>query len=321
MNYQRTNRPSRKTAKILIGTAVVLVLLRLIVPHAFAAFFADVFSPLWRLENVVGRGPASGNQIIFSSDSSFASSTVAELLQENNDLKNMLGRPLSGTGSASQNTIVSAVLSKSPFSAYDSLIVDAGSNQGVTVGDKVYALANPVVYSTTADLPPTVSSSSASLSSTTTSTTAAKKNSSAHTVAAIEASSSSSATVATSTNPQIEIPIGTVAATYGNTSVVTLFSSPGQTYPVQIGSYHIAATADAQGSGMFAAMIPNNSNINVGDPVMIPSIQTGVFASVVSVVSDPARPYSLVLFQSPVDPFSLYMVEVQKASGNPAVTK
>jgi hypothetical protein len=311
MNYQRTKQPSKYATKIVIAVAILLVLLRLIVPHAFAAFFAEVFSPFWRLENAIVRSVVPSNQIVFSSDSSFASSTIADLLQENNDLKNMLGR---STALTAQNSIVVAVLSKPPFSAYDSLIVDAGSDLGAQVGDKVYALANPVVYSTSADLPPSASTTvalpfvSASVSASTSSKTAT-------------ASASSTVPSDVSANPQIEIPIGQVALTLGDTSVITLFSSPGQKYTVEIGSYHISATAVAVGGGMFEAMVPNNSNIAIGDPVIVPSIQTGVFASVVSVVSDPARPYSLVLFQSPVNPFSLYFVEIEKASDVAAKTK
>jgi len=120
MNYQRTKPVSKKTTKIAIAVIAILVLLRLIVPHTFAGFFSVIFSPLWRLENAIVRTISPEHQIIFASDSAFSSSTVAELLQENNDLKDLLGRP------NTQNAIVSVVLSKPPFSAYDTLIVDAG---------------------------------------------------------------------------------------------------------------------------------------------------------------------------------------------------
>lgn len=309
MNYQRTKPASKLATKIAVGAVVLLALLRLVVPHAFASFFAGVFSPFWTLENFAVRSAVPENSIVFSSDSAFASSTVAELLQENNELKSMLGRPVP------QNSVLATVLSKPPFSAYDTLVVDAGSVQDVETGDKVYALANPVVYSTAADLPPSAATTSASLSSSS-AALSLKKNSAANANAQIASTASQAASSTASTTPavlQIEIPIGQVAQTFGDTSIVSLFSSPGQTYPVEIGSYRVSATAVAEGSGMFEAMVPNNSNIAVGDPVIVPGIQTGVFASVVSVVSDPARPYSVVLFQSPVDPFSLYFVEIEKA--------
>lgn len=319
MNYQRTKPTSNRATKIIIAVAVVLVLLRLVIPHAFAAFFADVFSPFWRIEQFALSEVVPEHQLVFSSDSAFGSSTVAALLQENNDMADMLGRP------AAPNAVVAAVLSKPPFEAYDTLIVDAGSAQGIAVGDKVYALANPVVYSTAGDLPPSASSATTTLdasstsdaSSTATAPVLVSTKNGAIVPATDQATSTASSTESsTPANPQIEIPIGQVAAAYGDTSSVVLYSSPGQQYPVQIGEYHISAAATAEGAGMFEAMVPNNSNIQVGDPVMIPGIQTGVFASVVSIVSDPARPYSVVLFQSPVDPFSLYIVEVEKADSS-----
>jgi hypothetical protein len=323
MNYQRTKKPSGNITKILIAVAVVLVLLRLVIPHAFAAFFADVFSPFWRIEQFALSEVVPEHQLVFSSDSAFGSSTVAALLQENNDMADMLGRP------AAPNAVIAAVLSKPPFEAYDTLIVDAGSAQGIAVGDKVYALANPVVYSTVGDLPPsassattTMASSTSASSSVTTAPVLVSTKNGAIVPMTDQATSTASASSTESNapaNPQIEIPIGQIAAAYGDTSSVVLYSSPGQQYPVQIGEYHISATATAEGAGMFEAMVPNNSNIQVGDPVMIPGIQTGVFASVVSIVSDPARPYSVVLFQSPVDPFSLYIVEVEKADSSGAV--
>jgi hypothetical protein len=284
MNYQRTKPASKRTTKVIIGIAVFLILVRLILPHAFAAFFADIFSPLWQVKNFVIRSSVPSGQIVFSSDSPFASSTIADLAAENTELKNLLGRP------ASQNSVLADVLSKPPFSLYDTLIVDAGSEEGIQTGDQVYALASAVVV---------VASSTASATTTSASVPAA--------------SSTATSTSATSvSNPQIEIPIGLVAEVYGGTSVVSLFSSPGQKYTVSIGPAHVSASALAAGAGMFEAMVPNDSNVHVGDAVVVPSIQPSVFASVVSIVSDPARPYSLVLFQSPVDPFSLYFVEIQK---------
>ena len=257
MNYQRTKPASKRATKIALGVVVILILLRLIVPHAFSAFFTAVFSPLWRLEHFALSSVVSDRQIVFSSDSAFASSTIAALLQENSDLKTMLGRP------TAQNSIITSVLSKPPFESYDTIIVDAGANQGVEAGDSVFALAYPVVYSTAHDIPPgasTTATSTISISSSVSSGTSSVSE---------KASSLSSSTVAVSSfeSPQIEIPIGKVATIYANTSVVTLFSSPGQTYPVQIGAYHIGATATADGGGMFEAMVPNNSNIFVGDPV------------------------------------------------------
>jgi rod shape-determining protein MreC len=59
------------------------------------------------------------------------------LLKENANLKEILGRK-----NIKMNAILSAILSKSNQSIYDTLVIDAGENQGVKTGDMVFALGN-----------------------------------------------------------------------------------------------------------------------------------------------------------------------------------
>lgn len=54
------------------------------------------------------------------------------LLKENQSLKNKFGRE------ESSNRILSRVLSKPPVSPYDTFVVDAGSKNGVNLGNRVY---------------------------------------------------------------------------------------------------------------------------------------------------------------------------------------
>jgi rod shape-determining protein MreC len=54
------------------------------------------------------------------------------LIQENADLKDLLGRKTS-----SSKTILASVLIKPSFSPYDTLIVDVGTDEGIAVGDMV----------------------------------------------------------------------------------------------------------------------------------------------------------------------------------------
>lgn len=61
------------------------------------------------------------------------------LSQEFEDLKTQLGRE------ASPSRIVSKILSKPPFSPYDTLIIDVGSLDGVALGNKVYISDNIIV--------------------------------------------------------------------------------------------------------------------------------------------------------------------------------
>ena len=54
------------------------------------------------------------------------------LLKENEDLKNEFGRV------NKRDRILSWILSKPPVSPYDTLVIDVGSNEGVTLGSKAY---------------------------------------------------------------------------------------------------------------------------------------------------------------------------------------
>jgi cell shape-determining protein MreC len=56
------------------------------------------------------------------------------LIQENSELKNLLGRHDKKT------SILATVLAKPPISIYDTVIIDVGSSDNVKVGDKVFAL-------------------------------------------------------------------------------------------------------------------------------------------------------------------------------------
>ena len=56
------------------------------------------------------------------------------LTQENADLKELLGRH------SKNNSILATVLSRPPMSLYDTLVVDVGSSERVSVGDTVLAL-------------------------------------------------------------------------------------------------------------------------------------------------------------------------------------
>ncbi len=69
------------------------------------------------------------------------------VLDENNKLKEMMGRKIEKI-----NSVLAAILSKPNQSPYDTLVIDTGINQGVKVGDTVFALGNvPVGRITEAD--------------------------------------------------------------------------------------------------------------------------------------------------------------------------
>jgi cell shape-determining protein MreC len=153
---------------------------------------------------------------------------------------------------SSSSHVLAAVLVRPPLATYDELIIDAGSDQSVSVGDKVFAPGN--------------------------------------------------------------VLIGTTTDVLSQTSKVILLSSPGQSYPVTVGPNHVPTTAVGRGGGQYEAQIPQATNIKEGDLVSDSSLADSLFATVTSVLSNPADPYETVLFSSPVNIYQLrwVLVEISK---------
>jgi hypothetical protein len=266
-----------KPLKITVVVIVVLIFLRLVVPGQFDSFFTFIFSPLWRMERSVSGTDFSAGRTDLSDLAEPQSSitSVTLLQQENVELKALLGRT-----STAGTLILAAVLKAPPLSAYDSLVIDLGSDENVKTGDKVFALASPIV---------TVSTTSTAF--TTTSTT--------------------SSPISSTSTTEVLTPIGTVAETSAASSKVSLFSSPGMKYSVEIGPDHIPATAIAQGGGMFEVQLAQGAHVNVGDTITIPDIETLTFGMVGAIVNDPTQPYMNVFFQEPVNIYQLRWVLVE----------
>jgi cell shape-determining protein MreC len=104
------------------------------------------------------------------------------------------------------------------------------------------------------------------------------------------------------------ILIGSTTDILGQTSKVKLFSSPGETYYVLIGSSRIPATAVGRGGGQYQAEVPQASKINQGDTVSDSSISDAPFGIVTAVLANPADPFETVLFAPSVNIYQLRWV-------------
>jgi hypothetical protein len=118
--------------KVLMTVVVILVILHFILPNLLADILMTVARPLWILNkdnsvNISMLLPETQNALI------------AELKKENLELKKILNRK------ESDNLILSYILKKPPFTAYDSYIIDVGSKDGISIGDKVYASGNILI--------------------------------------------------------------------------------------------------------------------------------------------------------------------------------
>jgi cell shape-determining protein MreC len=284
MNFHPTKKSRHNKLKIFGVILACIILLYAIMPNILSGFFTTLLTPFWKVEQSVQMsGFFHSRSALFDENQQLKeklaaletdAKTIEYLQNENVGLKALLGRPMP------KNSILATVLSKPPFSSYDSIILDVGSVEGIAIGSLVYA---PDILTQNA-----------------TSTIAANS------------SASSSATTTESHIPKISI--GKVTEVFAHTSRVSLYSSSGQKFAIEIGKNHIKAEATARGGGSFEVIIPRDADVHIGDAIVIPDIDTIIFGIVGTIVSDPARAYSTILFNEPINPFEIHNVLVQTQS-------
>lgn len=95
-----------------------------------------------------------------------------------------------------------------------------------------------------------------------------------------------------------EVPIGRVEEVREKTSLIRLFSSPGQNEYVEIGENKIPATAVGQGAGNFRVILPKETAISVGNEVTIPGISPNTIGYVERIIQSDTETFSHVFFKS-----------------------
>ncbi len=255
-------KPRRKKSLVplisISGSLIVLLSIHLIFPNFFVSIIATLGIPILTskqalTQNLAGVDPfisknalaEKNRQLQETIDGLHIAVERATLLEtENAELKNLLGR-----NTLNRNSIVATVLARPPQTAYDVLIVDSGSELGVSIGDTV--LASSIV------------------------------------------------------------PIGKIVEVQKNFSKVVLFSSPGESLNVIIGT-STYAVAESLGGGSFRVKIPREVTIAQGDPVAIPSIHAQFFGSVMSIDAPEGEAFKSVFFQNPVTITQVRFVEIEK---------
>ncbi len=138
MSYEfKSSIKSKKISfplKIVGAIVFVLVILYFTAPQFLSAFFVTIVRPFWNIENTIKYGNLSVSIEL-------ENAKVIQLQKENEELKNLLGR----YAPSSQNKILAQILKKPPFSAYDILIIDIGSDHNIKIGNKVYAVGNILI--------------------------------------------------------------------------------------------------------------------------------------------------------------------------------
>jgi cell shape-determining protein MreC len=169
------------------------------------------------------------------------------ILQEENDqLKAMLGRV-----SPNHTYVLGTILSKPNESPYDTIIIDAGSDEGIAQGMGVFA--------------------------------------------------------------NVVTPIGQISEVYPTTSVVMLYSNPGQTTEAVMDGSNAQVKLLGRGGGNFEMTIPLDLPSASGTMVLLPNSQSEVIAIVEDVISAPTDPVKKVILRSPINIESLKWVQVRKS--------
>jgi cell shape-determining protein MreC len=197
-------------------------------------------------------------------------SNYNSVLDENAKLKEIFGRK-----SEKSNMILGAILSKPNRSPYDTLIIDVGAEEGVAVGDKVFAQGSvpigrvSLVYSHSAKV-----------------------------ILFSTAGEKTEVVVSLSPNP---LDINSASGVASDV-LAPLIQSGKDVFMQLVG----------RGGGNFEMILPRDFILEKGTEVHLPGITPYVVATVATIISDPRDSFIKALLVSPVNIQELKFVQVLK---------
>ena len=106
--------------------------------------------------------------------------------------------------------------------------------------------------------------------------------------------------------------LGTVEKVYTDTSLVSLFSTPGQEFDARVGVNDTSVKLIGRGGGSFEGVLPKAIPVIEGDAVTAPALKRSILGYVVKVTEDPRDPFMEILVEAPVSFQSLRFVEIEK---------
>lgn len=222
--------------------------------------FTSIGRPVWKIENNVSAKVENLGYIIRSKKSVFSENDSLKsensqlklsmidyqvLKKENEELKELFGRV-----GEKHNFIIGSILSRPNRSPYDTIVIDAGSQDNVKEGQVVYANGN--------------------------------------------------------------IPIGKVSSVYLGSSLVMLYSNPGQITEGLLSGSNASVELIGRGGGNFEMSIPIDLDSTPGNVVVSPGITSEVLAIIDDVISIPTDPIKKIILHSPINIQNLKWVEVRK---------
>ena len=104
--------------------------------------------------------------------------------------------------------------------------------------------------------------------------------------------------------------LGTIERVYEKNAIVRLFSSPGKKVDVFIGKEEIPTEAEGMGGGNFTVIIPKGIEVYKEDAVRFKIDTINLLGTVESVSATASDAFQTVVFQTPVNIYTLKWVEV-----------
>jgi len=108
------------------------------------------------------------------------------------------------------------------------------------------------------------------------------------------------------------IPVGNISKVYDKTSLVSLYTNPGQKTEGFIDGTNASVELTGRGGGNFEMIIPIELIAEKGTIIYLPGSTSQVIALVDEVISKPSDPFKKVILSSPVNVQNLKWVEVKK---------
>jgi rod shape-determining protein MreC len=250
----------KKIIRNVIGFGIFLILCAVGLLTYSGKLFNSIGRPIWKTQKVITDDIGALGYMVRTKSSIYKENE--NLIQENENLKvsmvdyqilkneNDQLKELLGRLPANPPFILANILAKPNRSVYDSIIIDVGSDNGLVIGNRVYADA--------------------------------------------------------------KVPIGEISKIYSNTSLVTLYSNPGQTTDGIIEGPNATVGLVGRGGGNFEMTIPLDLLSEKGVMVTLPGSSSEVVAIIDGVVSSLNEPVKKVILHSPVNVQNLKWVEVKK---------
>jgi len=108
------------------------------------------------------------------------------------------------------------------------------------------------------------------------------------------------------------VPVGVVSNVYEKTSLITLYTNPGQKTEGFLDISNASVSLTGRGGGNFEMIVPIELFVENGTIVYLPSDKALVIAQVDETISKPSDPFKKVILSSPVNAQNLKWVQVKK---------